>query len=198
VLPDGCPGDVVWADGGDRRGVSMADINDRLQRLSRRDELTRRVLQHRVVPQEVASLGADFLDVVEAVANVVRRHPGMSIMVAPGDGRRGSAVVRVTELQGDAEVALVSSPPAGARGAASAAGEDPVVAAGPARSAAVAAGAAQPAAAIHNDAGPPSAGPPGAGHAGQPAPVWRPPDRWPPPTAEPEYGRQQHERRWSG
>ena len=170
MLPDGCPGDVVWADGGDRRGVSMADINDRLQRLSRRDELTRRVLQHRVVPQEVASLGADFLDVVEAVANVVRRHPGMSIMVAPGDGRRGSAVVRVTELQGDAEVALVSSPPAGARGAASAAGEDPVVAAGP----------------------------PGAGHAGQPAPVWRPPDRWPPPTAEPEYGRQQHERRWSG
>jgi len=170
----------------------MADINDRLQRLSRRDELTRRVLQHRVVPQEVASLGADFLDVVDAVANVVRRHPGMSIMLAPGDGRRGSAVVRVSELHGDAEVALVGTPPAGARAAASAAGEDPVVAAGPARSAAAAAPAA------HNDAGPPSAGPPGAGHPGQPAPVWRPPDRWPPPAAEPEYGRQQHERRWSG
>ena len=32
----------------------MADINDRLERLNRRDELTRRMLQHRAVPEPVA------------------------------------------------------------------------------------------------------------------------------------------------
>src|SRR5436190_1605394 len=94
-------------------GASMADINDRLQRLSRRDELTRRVLQHRAVPAEVADVGSDFLDVVEAVAAIVRRHPGMSVMLAPGDGRRGSAVVRITEQHGEAEVSVVAAPSSG-------------------------------------------------------------------------------------
>jgi hypothetical protein len=193
----------------------MADINDRLQRLSRRDELSRRVLQHRVVPQEVASVGADFLDVIDAVANVVRRHPGMSVMLAPGDGRHGGVVVRVTELHGDAEVALVSAPPTEARRAPPARRDDSVVPAGPAGpAAAVASPGVAPPAAAHGDAAQhgtaqhgtaqqPPARPGGAGHAGQPAPVWRPPDRWPRRTAEqeygePEYGRQQHERQWSG
>jgi hypothetical protein len=87
----------------------MADINDRLERLNRRDELTRRMLQHqhRAVPEPVAGVGDDFVEIVEAVAQVVRRHPGMSIMIAPGDGRRGSAVVRITEQAGEADVSVV-------------------------------------------------------------------------------------------
>lgn len=85
----------------------MADINDRLERLQRRDELARRVLQQRVVPESVAGVGADFVEVVEAVVHVVRRHPGMAVMVAPGDGRQGSAVVRVAEHGGDVDVSVV-------------------------------------------------------------------------------------------
>ena len=85
----------------------MADINDRLERLNRRDELTRRMLQHRVVPESVAGVGDDFVEIVEAVAQVVRRHPGMSIMIAPGDGREGSAVVRISEHGGEVEVSVV-------------------------------------------------------------------------------------------
>ena len=85
----------------------MADINDRLERLHRREDLTRRMLQHRAVPEPVAVVGDDFVEIVEAVAQVVRRHPGMSIMLAPGDGRRGSAVVRVSEHDGDVDVSVV-------------------------------------------------------------------------------------------
>ena len=89
----------------------MADINDRLERLHKRDELARRVLAQRALPDSVAELGDDFVEVVEAVIGVVRRQPGVSVMVAPGDGRRGSAVVRVSETAGDVEVTVLS--PAG-------------------------------------------------------------------------------------
>ena len=85
----------------------MADINDRLARLQRRDELTRRVLQQRAVAEPVAGVGGDFVEVVEAVVQVVRRHPGMAVMVAPGDGRPGSAVVRVSEQDGEVDVSVV-------------------------------------------------------------------------------------------
>lgn len=89
----------------------MADINDRLERLQKRDELTRRVLQQRVLPEPVAGVGDDFVEVVEAVVVVVRRHPGMSVMVAPGDGRQGSAVVQVSERDGEVEVSVVRAGP---------------------------------------------------------------------------------------
>jgi hypothetical protein len=89
----------------------MADINDRLERLNKRDELTRRVLAHRALPDPVAELGADFVEVVEAVVGVVRRQPGASVMVAPGDGRHGSAVVRVTEIAGDVDVTVLPAGP---------------------------------------------------------------------------------------
>ena len=89
----------------------MADINDRLERLQKRDELTRRVLAQRALPDSVAELGEDFIEVVEAVVHVVRRQPGASIMVAPGDGRRGSAVVRVSEVAGDVEITVVNAGP---------------------------------------------------------------------------------------
>src|SRR5207244_1435786 len=94
----------------------MADINARLERLSRREELGRRARQ-RALPANVAGVGADFLEIVEAVAQVVRRHPRMSIMLAPGDGRPGSAVIRVTERDGEAEAATVTLPggPTGSR-----------------------------------------------------------------------------------
>ena len=85
----------------------MADINDRLQRMQRRDELTRRVLQHRVLPDSVTDLGRDFVEVVEAVSHVIRRQPGAAVMIAPGDGRRGSAVVRVAEVAGDVEITVL-------------------------------------------------------------------------------------------
>ncbi len=87
----------------------MADINDRLERLNKRDELTRRVLQQRALPDSVAELGADFVEVIEAVVHVIRRQPGASVMVAPGDGRRGSAVVRISEAAGDVEIQVVST-----------------------------------------------------------------------------------------
>lgn len=89
----------------------MADISDRLERLNKRDELTRRVLAQRAMPDSVADLGADFVEVVEAVVGVLRRLPGASVMVAPGDGRHGSAVVRITETAGDVEISVL---PAGA------------------------------------------------------------------------------------
>jgi hypothetical protein len=87
----------------------MADITDRLERMNKRDELTRRVLAQRAMPDSVADLGADFVEVVEAVAGVVRRLPGASVMVAPGDGRNGSAVVRVTEASGDVEISVLAA-----------------------------------------------------------------------------------------
>jgi hypothetical protein len=89
--------------------ILMADINDRLERLHKRDELTRRVLQQRSLPDSVAELGPDFVEVIEAVVHVIRRQPGASVMVAPGDGRRGSAVVRITEAGGDVEIQVVST-----------------------------------------------------------------------------------------
>src|SRR4029079_11603754 len=67
--------------------ILMADITDRLERMNKRDELTRRVLAQRALPDPVAELGADFVEVVEAVVVVVRRQPGPSGMVGPGDGR---------------------------------------------------------------------------------------------------------------
>ena len=88
----------------------MADISDRLERLHKRDELTRRVLAQRALPDAVAELGPDFVEVVEAVAGVVRRQPGASVMVAPGDGRAGSAVVRITEVAGDVDIAVLPGP----------------------------------------------------------------------------------------
>jgi hypothetical protein len=87
----------------------MADINDRLERLHKRDELTRRVLQQRALPESVAEPGEDFVEVVEAVVNVIRRQPGASVMIAPGDGRRGSAVVRVSEAAGDVEIQVLAT-----------------------------------------------------------------------------------------
>ena len=85
----------------------MADIHDRLERIQRRDELARRVLQQRAVREPVAGVGGDFVQVVEAVVQVVRRHPGMAVMVAPGDGRQGGAVVRVSEQDGEVDVSVV-------------------------------------------------------------------------------------------
>ncbi len=87
----------------------MADISDRLERMNKRDELTRRVLAQRAMPDPVAELGADFVEVVEAVVAVVRRQPGASVMVAPGDGRNGSAVVRITEAAGDVEISVLAA-----------------------------------------------------------------------------------------
>jgi hypothetical protein len=86
----------------------MADITDRLERMNKRDELTRRVLAQRALPDPVAELGTDFVEVVEAVVGVVRRQPGASVMVAPGDGRNGSAVVRITEAAGDVEISVLA------------------------------------------------------------------------------------------
>jgi hypothetical protein len=86
----------------------MADITDRLERMNKRDELTRRVLAQRALPDPVAELGPDFVEVVEAVVGVVRRQPGASVMVAPGDGRQGSAVVRITEAAGDVEISVMT------------------------------------------------------------------------------------------
>ena len=91
--------------------ILMADINDRLERLHKRDELTRRVLAQRALPDAVSELGEDFVEVVEAVVGVVRRQPGASVMVAPGDGRQGSAVIRISEAGGDVEVTVLG--PAG-------------------------------------------------------------------------------------
>jgi hypothetical protein len=89
--------------------ILMADISDRLERMNKRDELTRRVLAQRALPESVAELGADFVEVVEAVVGVVRRQPGASVMVAPGDGRHGSAVVRITEVAGDVEISVLAA-----------------------------------------------------------------------------------------
>jgi hypothetical protein len=86
----------------------MADITDRLERMNKRDELTRRVLAQRALPDPVAELGDDFVEVVEAVVGVVRRQPGSSVMVAPGDGRSGSAVVRISEAAGDVEISVLA------------------------------------------------------------------------------------------
>lgn len=95
----------------------MADINDRLERLSRREELARRAHQPPPAGVPAEGLGGDFLDVLAAVARAVRRHPGLSVMVAAVDGRPGRSVVRVTERDGTVETALVATPAAPARAA---------------------------------------------------------------------------------
>ncbi len=87
----------------------MADINDRLDRLNRREELTRRVLR-RPIAEPPAGLDEDFREVVDAVARTVRRFPGLSVMVAPADGRPGRTVIRVTERDGFVETAVVPPP----------------------------------------------------------------------------------------
>jgi hypothetical protein len=175
----------------------VADINDRLERLSRRDELARRLQQQRSVPAEVVAAGPDFADVVEAVANVVRRHPGMSVMLAPGDGRRGSAVIRIAEQHGEAEVAVVT-PPSGAGGAGSEQHDEQspgidVVGQPVGAAAGAPAGSGQPA--------PPP--PPPAAPMPQPGQVWHPPGRWQ-PAGDSDYGTypggpgQSDGWRWSG
>ena len=65
------------------------------------------MLAQRALPESVAELGEDFVEVIEAVVGVVRRQPGASVMVAPGDGRHGSVVVRITEIAGDVDVAVL-------------------------------------------------------------------------------------------
>jgi hypothetical protein len=173
----------------------MADINDRLERLVRRDELARRLLHHRIVPPEVAGVGGDFLDVVEAVADVVGRHPGMSIMLAPGDGRPGSAVVRVTETHGDAEVALITAPanraqPTPRPRATPDDRDDRDRSVGSAGSAEPPADTAIPPATVPPAAAP--ARPAGPGRSEHPAaPGWLAPGRRPPGATGPEYGRGQ-------
>ena len=89
----------------------MADINDRLERLQKRDALTRRVRQQRSLPDPVVELGDDFVEVVEAVAQVIRRQPGAAVMVAPGDGRQGSAVIRISELAGEVDITILGAGP---------------------------------------------------------------------------------------
>lgn len=46
-------------------------------------------------------------EVLDAVAEVVRRHPGLSVMVALADGRAGRPVIRVTERDGAVDTGLV-------------------------------------------------------------------------------------------
>jgi hypothetical protein len=95
----------------------VADINDLLSRLSRREEFDRRgpepagsghPAQAQSAPADrPAGSEAGFRDVLDVVAGVVGRHAGMSVMVALADGRPGRPVVRVTERDGRVETALV-------------------------------------------------------------------------------------------
>jgi hypothetical protein len=90
----------------------VADINDRLERLNKREQLARRAYQRPLRDAPAEGLGGDFLEVLEAVARTVRRHPGLSVMVAAIDGRPGRVVVRVTERDGVVETGLVAAPTA--------------------------------------------------------------------------------------
>jgi hypothetical protein len=87
----------------------MADINDRLDRLQRRQEFDRNGLPLRSDPVVARPAGVDdrLGEVLDAVAGVVRRHPGLSVMVAVADGRAGRPVVRVTERDGSVETGVV-------------------------------------------------------------------------------------------
>jgi hypothetical protein len=93
----------------------VADIHDRLERLSRREEAARRAQYGQLQPVAAGSMDDDFAEVLTAVARVVQRHPGLSIMVAAADGRPGRSVIRVTEREGGVETAVVPPPgrPAG-------------------------------------------------------------------------------------
>ncbi len=100
----------------------MADINDRLDRLHRREEFHRRVWQPAREPSPPGpAAGTDdgVAEVLDAVARVVQRHSGLSVMVAIGDGRAGRPVVRVTERDGAVETVVVAGPGSAARPAAS-------------------------------------------------------------------------------
>ena len=89
----------------------MADINDRLERLSRREEFARRAQRGGSPPVGPdVDLDDDFAEVLLAVARVVQRHPGLSVMVAPADGRPGRTVIRVSERDGAVETAVVPPP----------------------------------------------------------------------------------------
>ena len=68
----------------------MADINDRLERLNKRDELTRRVLAQRALPDSVAELGEDFVEVDRGGG---RRGPPAAGRL--GDGRAGRRPARL-------------------------------------------------------------------------------------------------------
>ena len=101
----------------------MADINERLDRLQRRQEFDRFGRPLRAAPAELpvgpvvarpAGVDDRLGEVLDAVAAVVRRHPGLSVMVALADGRAGRPVIRVTERDGGVEtgVVVVRSSPA--------------------------------------------------------------------------------------
>jgi hypothetical protein len=96
----------------------VADINDRLDRLHRREEFDRfgrplRPAEDSVEPVVTRPAGVDdrLGEVLDAVAAVVRRHPGLSVMVAVADGRAGRPVVRVTERDGCVETGVVVAGP---------------------------------------------------------------------------------------
>ena len=88
----------------------MADINDRLDRLQRREQFDRLSADPGWSPRSpVTGLGPGavavprpagvddrFGEVLDAVAAVVAQHPGLSVMVAVADGRPGRPVVRCT------------------------------------------------------------------------------------------------------
>jgi hypothetical protein len=94
----------------------VADINDRLDRLQRREEFDRFGRPLRPVPAETpvgpvvgrpAGVDDRLGEVLDAVASVVSRHPGLSVMVALADGRAGRPVIRVTERDGSVETGVV-------------------------------------------------------------------------------------------
>ena len=87
----------------------MSDINDRLDRLNKREALQRRAHDNPVA-MPADGLGEDFVEVLEAVGRVVRRHPGLSIMVAPADGRSSQAVIRISERDGSVQTAVIRPP----------------------------------------------------------------------------------------
>ena len=79
----------------------MADINERLDRLQRREEFDRLGRPLRPAPAELpvgpvvarpAGVDDRLGEVLDAVAAVVSRHHGLSVMVALADGRAGRPV----------------------------------------------------------------------------------------------------------
>jgi hypothetical protein len=99
----------------------VADINERLDRLHRREAFDQRVARlgavrppepdepapPRTAPLRPAGVDDRLGEVLDAVAGVVRRHPGLSVMVAVADERPGRPVIRVTERGGDVETGVV-------------------------------------------------------------------------------------------
>jgi hypothetical protein len=103
----------------------VADINERLDRLQRREEFDRFGRPLRPAPAELpvgpvvawpAGVDDRLGEVLDAVAAVVRRHAGLSVMVALADGRPGRPVIRVTERDGGVETGVVMVGSARARG----------------------------------------------------------------------------------